>query len=60
MVSGVDPGGAGFCGPGEAEICALALPSVSENHLQLDEALIAEAKVVAARAGRTLSQVIED
>jgi len=28
--------------------------------LQLDDALISEAKVVAARTGRTLSQVIED
>ncbi|MCA1672921.1 MAG: hypothetical protein LC799_12245 [Actinobacteria bacterium] len=28
--------------------------------LQLDDALVTEAKVVAARTGRTLSQVIED
>jgi len=28
--------------------------------LQLDDALIADAKVAAARSGRTLSQVIED
>lgn len=28
--------------------------------LQLDDALISEAKVLAARTGRTLSQVIED
>lgn len=28
--------------------------------LQLDDALVVEAKVVAARTGRTLSQVIED
>lgn len=28
--------------------------------MQLDDALISEAKVLAARTGRTLSQVIED
>jgi predicted transcriptional regulator len=28
--------------------------------LQLDDALVSEAKVLAARTGRTLSQVIED
>jgi hypothetical protein len=28
--------------------------------LQLDDSLVSEAKVVAARTGRTLSQVIED